>query len=82
MSASSGLSALLIFLTLPDITIAECFYDVVSDINCSGHGECNNETQQCECDIDYGSIDCSQQYTLYQLPKEEKFVETILTKVF
>ena len=58
-----------LFLILPKITVSDCFYDAVSDTYCSDHGKCNNETQQCNCEIDYGSIDCSQQYTLYQLPQ-------------
>eukprot|EP01083_Nonionella_stella_P074586 202376_1 len=50
-----------------NLVSSNCHYNQ-SSLYCSGHGEYNAITQECDCDKEYGLHDCSQQYQLLQLP--------------
>ena len=63
------------------IVVPQCFYDTTTGTYCNDHGQCNDVTEECECDIDYGLIDCSQQYVLYQIPQAMAYSLIILASI-
>ncbi|ETO06797.1 hypothetical protein RFI_30597 [Reticulomyxa filosa] len=55
-------------LTLTNSTFTRCFVEYVCAYNattnqfCSGHGSCLFNESRCDCDSNYGLVDCSAQY--------------------